>query len=299
MKTEESLNSTKRVVAVLKSFNSSNLELSASEISQRAGLPNTTTRRILVTLTESGLLGRHVNTGNYTVGPALFVLGSLYLNTMDILRTAERVIKTINELTNEAVSVGNLYGGNVIFIIREESKHIIRVVVPIGTIFPAYASAAGKALLSELTEAQIDRLYPKERLKPLTRKTITTKTELKLELERIRKTGVCFDQESAFEGLEGVASLTRDASGKAVASMSIAAPVFRMNQAKRERLANLVKLGCSLVSYQLGYQDKDYPIHSIQELRSLWKQDQLGSVSQINTLSTAEPITHNGTVEEE
>lgn len=214
------------------------------------------------------------------VGTKLYTLGSLYLSTTDIFTAAKPVIEALNNLTGETINVSILDRGNIIFIMKEESKRAFRLNTHIGSIVRAYGSAMGKALLSELTEAEIDSLYPEDRLPPLTKNTIATKKELKLELEQVRQSGVAFDREGSYEGVEAVGSVIRNANSKAVAAMSIAVPIFRMNEATRQQLANSVRLGASLISYRLGYQDKTNPIHNIEELYSWWKQNKLDSAFQ-------------------
>jgi len=273
MKAENAPRSILRVVAVLRSFTPEQVELSAADISRKIGIPKTTTYRMLAALTKGGLLDRNVDTGNYRIGPEIYVLGSLYLSTNDILKAAEPVIKTLNDLTGETVNVGIFEKGHVIVVIKEESKDAFKFSLHVGSLLPAYASAMGKAFLSELTEAELDNLYPEERLTPRTAKTIATKRVLKLDLQQIKKTGASFNREGAHIGVEAVGSVIRDASGQAVAAMSIAVPVFRMNQVTRERLAALVKMGSRLTSYRLGYQDTDNPVHNIQEIRSWWEQN--------------------------
>lgn len=268
-----------RAVSVLKSFTPREPELTAAEIQQKAKIPKATAYRILANLTEAGLLERDGKTGRYRIGPELYLLGSLYLTTTDILRAAESVMETLNDLTSEAINLSIFERGNVVLVMKEESKHTFRIALHIGSVLPAYASSMGKAFLSELSEAEIDSLYPEERLQPLTKKTIATKSELKLQLQQIRKTGVSFSRGETYEGGEGVASLIRDTTGKAVAAMSISVPVFRMNQGNRERLATLIKLATSLVSFRLGYQDRACPVHDIQEIRSWWKQNHMESES--------------------
>ena len=49
-----------------------------------------------------------------------------------------------------------------------------------------------------------------------------TKTRLKHELEQARETGVAFDHEGGYDGVDGIAAIIRDASGKAVASIGFA-----------------------------------------------------------------------------
>jgi len=264
--------SVNKAISVLKCFNPQNLELSASEISKRIGMHRVTSYRLLETLLKAGLLEKKDESGRYRIGPELYVLGSLYLSTTDLLKAAGPVIDTINELTGEATNVGLLEKGNIIFIMRRETQRAFRFSQSVGTILPAHASAMGKAILSQLDEETIDNMFPHENLQPLTKKTIATKAELKLELKSIRKTGVALEEEGCFEGVVGIGSVIRNASGEVVAAMSIALPIWEINNTIRGRLATLVKFGASLISYRLGYQDLVCSIRDIQELRSWWEQ---------------------------
>jgi len=266
-----------RAISVMKSFTPNELELGTVDISRKVGIPLTTAHRMLATLTRGGLLEQSARTGKYMIGPAFYALGSLYLSTTDIFRAAEPVSKALNALTGESVAIAILYQGNVVLVTKEESKYDFRVATHVGSILIAYASAMGKALLSELPEAEIDRLIPEERLPPKTKKTIATRTELKLELAQIRKTGIALDIEGNYEGVVGIASVIRDASGRAVAAMSIPVPVFRANQATRQLIARLVRLGTSLISYRLGYEDTHNPVRDLQEIHSWWEQERLDS----------------------
>lgn len=252
----------------MKSFDPNTSELGVSDMAQRVGLSRPTANRILATLVYGGLLEQNAQTGKYMIGSGLFNLGSLFLLTRDSIKVAEPVIKELSELTGEVVNVHIRDKGYSIIVLREESKHTFRLAHHIGSFFPAYAVAAGKALLSELTDAEIDRLYPEEKLTPLTDKTLTSRAELKKELAQIRETGIAFNRGQSREGVESVAAIIRDAGGTAIAAMSIAAPVFTMNQAKRKRLTTMVRMGTSLISYQLGYRGASNPVCSIEEIRT-------------------------------
>lgn len=265
------MRSLSRAMEIIKTFNPNELHLSANAICLKVGIPKSTIYRILAYLTEFRLLDHDLNTGRYSIGPELYVQGSLYLSSTAMLKTAESVMMTLNDLTNEAVNLGILEEGNLTIVMKEESKHAFRFSHHIGSVIPAYAASMGKVLLSELSESEIDALYPQEQMLTLTKKTVATKTELKLELEQIRKSGIAFDKEGSYEGVEGIASVIRNERGKAVAAMSIAAPVFRINQTQEERLAQLVRLGTSLISYKLGYQGANNPVRDIEEVRSWWE----------------------------
>jgi DNA-binding IclR family transcriptional regulator len=227
-----------------------------------------------------------MNSHKYKIGTKLYFLGSLYLSTEDIVRTADPVIKTLNQLTNETVFVGIFDRGNVVHIMKEESRHPFRLTHTIGTILPAYATAMGKAFLSELTEAEIDSLYPDENLVPLTKHTIATKTELKRELEQVRKTGVAFNKGEYYEGIWCISALLHGASGRATAALSIVIPTFRMGEDTLAQLAMLVRMGASLISFRLGYLGADPLVTDIEDIRSWWNKEVSDSASQANIRAT-------------
>lgn len=270
--TDSNVKSLWKAISVIKCFAPNTLELSVADIAKRGGIPKPTVHRLISTLIKGGFIEKNANTGKYRIGVDLYTQGSLYLSSTDTLKLAEPVMKTLNELTGEAINLAVLDKSNIVFIMKEETKGAFRFFRHIGSVLPAYASAMGKALLSELTESEIDDLFPDERLQPLTKKTIATKTELKRELEHIRKTGYSIDIEGNTEGAMGIASSIRNASGRAVAAMSITIPVSKMNQYNCENLAALIRPASSLVSYRLGYQDSTNPVRDIKDLISWWRE---------------------------
>lgn len=273
----DSMRSVTRTISVLSVFTPEEPELSPTDIAGRLGIPKPTIYRILACLTKYGLLEKTHRNGNYTIGPDLYILGSIYLSTTDLFKVSEPVIKTLNDLTGEVTNLAILDDkGHITFVMREESKHALRIGFHVGYTSPAYANALGKVLLSELTDTAIDRLYPQEILKPLTRKTVPTKTKLKLELEEIRKTGVAVNREQAFEGVEAVAAAIHDNSGKAVAAIGIGIPKVRMSDERLQKLSILIRLGADFISYRLGYQNGDNSPHSIKEIRDWWERYQNG-----------------------
>ncbi len=280
MKLEDSISSTLRVVSLLSCFSPEQSELSATEITNQTGISMTTTYRILAGLAKGRLIERNIETGKYRIGTELYFLGSLYLGTHDVVKTAAPVIKTLNDLTSECVFVGIFEKSNVVLVLKEESKYAFRFAHNIGTIVPAYATALGKTFLSELSEDELDKLYPKENLNPITENTITTKTELKLELEKVRKTGVAFSKEENYVGVWAIAALIRSADSKPIAALSVDLPTFRINQEIIDRLTTLVRMGGSLISFRLGYITPDNQVRDIEDIRSWWLEQPSDSTSQ-------------------
>ena len=118
----DSISSLDKAISILKSYNPLVLELGVTDISKKLAIPTSTAHRLLTTLAKSGLLNRNPNTGKFVIGHTFYSLGSLYLTSTNIIKSAEPVVKTLNELTGEAVNVGILEQGNIVFLMKEETK---------------------------------------------------------------------------------------------------------------------------------------------------------------------------------
>ncbi len=129
----------------------------------------------------------------------------------------------------------------------------------------------GKAFLSELNEQELSALYPDEILRPLTKKTVRTRRELKEDLAQARRDGFSVDMEGNTEGLSGVGCLIRDAAGRAVAAMSIGVPVHTFTEARKRQLGMLTRLAAGLISYRLGYQEEEVPARDLEDILSWWE----------------------------
>ena len=263
-----------KAMSLIQCFSPTEPEFGVNDICNKLGLPKATVYRLLGTLIYGRFLEKNEETGKYRIGPVLYMLGSLYLSTTDILSAAQSVTRALNDITGEAVNMSIIDGAYSTIVLKEETKYRFRWGIHIGHSTLAYSSSMGKALLSELSDEEIDKLYPEENLKKITPKTVATKTELKLDLEKIRKTGFAYIVEGDIPGISGVATIIRDSKGKAAAAMSFSFPRFRVNKARRDILIKLIKKGASLVSYRLGYRDSNNPVCDIDELISWWEQYQ-------------------------
>jgi len=274
MKANNVVKSLAKSLVLLQSFSNDKLELGTTEIARKMGISKATSHRILKTFREFGILEKDINTGKYTIGLELYYLGNLYLRKQDFIRISYPVVKTLNELSDETILILIFDRGNVVIVYKEESRRDFRVTHTVGTIVPAYSAASGKAFLSELTEEEIDNLYPGQNLNPITRKTIKSKAVLKQQLEQIRKTGVSFARGECYEGTMGIASLLHDATGRAIAAISIMLQDFRINQDTINRLSTLVRMGANLISLRLGYNNANNLVRDVQDIRSWWEQEQ-------------------------
>jgi DNA-binding IclR family transcriptional regulator len=229
-------------------------QLSARDVSERLDLPRTTVHELLVTLVARAYLisvpGQPVQ---YRLGMPLFQLGAAFAGRLDLVREAESVARDIAAACNEAVHVAVLDGADVIYLVKVDSTHPVRMVSAVGRRLPAHCTAVGKVLLSELDRAGLDAVLGKGTLPGMAPDSITDPDRLRAHLYDVRAGGVAVDVGESDSAMRCVAAAVRDHSGVAVAAMSVSAPIIRWTAQTQVEWTGLVREGASAVSARMGY----------------------------------------------
>jgi len=192
------------------------------ELASVVGLPKSTVHRLVGALTEEDLLSTGAD-GRIVLGAGL---ARLALSSREALPQILRsVLENLGQQLGETIDLAVLDGDEMRFIDQLPAQHRLRAVSSVGARFPLYCTANGKAMLAALPSAKALALLP-SRLRPVTAKTITTRSELLAELEQIRHQGIAFDREEHTEGICAVGAVVFDAGGP-VAALSVPVPTPR------------------------------------------------------------------------
>ncbi|GAA0529196.1 transcriptional regulator [Saccharopolyspora subtropica] len=229
-------------------------ELSAPEITAQLGLPRTTVHELVGTLADRGYLmpaGRGSN--RYRLGVRGFQLGSAYAERLDLTREGQLVAEDVAERCQETVHVGVRDGVDVLYVVKVDSSHPVRMVSAVGRRLPAHCTALGKALLASLSRSELDELYGNRRLEAMTERSITTRKALRKELDAVAKDGVAGEYCESNEAVACVAAPVYDRADQVVAAMSISVPILRWNDETEAALRDLVREGAGTLSERLGY----------------------------------------------
>lgn len=229
-------------------------ELSAREVIERLDLPRTTVHELLVTLEARGYLtsvpGQPVR---YRLGMPLFQLGAAFAGRLDLVREAESVARDVAAKCDEAVHVAVLDGADVIYLVKVDSTHPVRMVSAVGRRLPAHCTAVGKVLLSALGDADLDAVLKKGDLRGMTANSVTDPERLRAELSDVRARGVAVDVGESDIAMRCVAAAVRDYSGAAVAAMSLSAPIIRWTEETQVAWTSLVRDGAATLSARMGH----------------------------------------------
>jgi DNA-binding IclR family transcriptional regulator len=77
-------------------------------------------------------------------------------------------LEDLSNTVNETAYVIVLEGSNCRFVDSVDRKRALRTTARIGVVYPAYLTSGGKALLAELGDDELRRLFPQRRLPQLT-----------------------------------------------------------------------------------------------------------------------------------
>ena len=228
--------------------------LSAGDITERLGLPRTTVHELLVTLVaRSYLISEPGKPVQFRLGMPLFQLGAAFAGQLDLVREAQDVARGVAAACDEAVHVAVLDGTDVIYLVKVDSTHPVRMVSAVGRRLPAHCTAVGKVLLSSLAATDLDARLGGGDLLAMTPDSITDPDRLRAELERVRAEGVAVDDGESDSAVRCVGAPVRDHTGTTVAAMSISAPIIRWTPATHAEWTRLVRQGAAALSTRLGY----------------------------------------------
>jgi len=203
-------------------------EASVTELAAELGLSKSTVHRLLHTLERFDLIERDARDERYRLGLKLQQLGSRAVRSRTLGTEAHRFLVEMSRRSRETVSLATPAPGGAICLDRLDSPHtVITIRTPVGSLFPAHCTAAGKAILAYLAESEIEEVVRRTGLRQYTPFTITQLANLKENLRLIRQRGYAVDHQELERGLSGVAAPVFRVYERVIAAVGIAGPTQR------------------------------------------------------------------------
>jgi len=202
--------------------------LRVSEVADHLNVARSTAHRLLGMLVHRQFATQDPATKAYRPGPRLIEIGLAAVGALDVRARMRPYLAEIAAVTGETVSLLVLEGDSVHFIDSIESQRTVRVGTRLDACMPAHATSAGKAILAALSTDEVLAIYPAERLVTATEHTLTLRTHLLAELERVRKAGFATNFEESEAGLGAVGMAVLDQDNRPAAAFTVAGPLQRM-----------------------------------------------------------------------
>ena len=246
------LQSVQNGLFILKLFSKARPVWGITDISKELQLPKSTVSRVINDLVKEDYLQK---TGNkYCLGLSILSLAGIIMSHMEIHREAFEPLKALVSKIDETAHISILEGTHLLYLLKVECKHRVRLLSHVGKNHPPSCSSSGKLLLAYQSEELIDEVI-KKGLPKRGPNSVTDPQQLFSQLTTIKQNeySVCLDE--MHDDVVSIAAPIKDYAGKVIASVSIAGPRDRIPDELIPRFTNeIVKTGKE-ISYRLGYME--------------------------------------------
>ena len=224
--------------------------IGVTEIATGLGLSKAVVYRILASLQDRGYVEFDAATRRYLLGPKCLALGTAYQERTDTRRSVHDALVTLSARSEETATLSLRTGWERMYVDQILPPDDIKMVVPIGRLFPLHAGASSKAFLAFLPEAARERFFAEHpRLPRLTDHTVTDPGALRAELEEIRGAGFASSRGERQHGAASVAAPILGVGGTPTAVISVCGPIERF-ESRREDAARMLLEETTLLSQQ-------------------------------------------------
>lgn len=222
-----------------------------TELAEGLGYSKATVHSHLATLLKNDFIVKR--DGKYRLGLRFIELGR---DVEDRIRGFDVITTELDDLaaeSNELAQFGTYEHGKVVYLYKASGENAVQTASDVGTREYMHCISLGKAMLSQLPEAQVDEIVDRYGLPSMTENTITTRSKLKAELEEIRERGYAYDEEEKIEGLRCVAAPV-ELDGDLLGAVSVSGPSSRMQGAPyREQLPDMVTRSVNVIEINAKY----------------------------------------------
>jgi len=231
--------------------------MSLTEISRDLRLNKVSALRILLTLEQHRFVERDPRDKKYKIGSNAFYVGSGFIAG----NKREKILKAMANLVDKlkhTITLGVLDGASVMFIERVDGTERVKVTVDIGSRLPAYSSAAGRALLAGLSDAEVIERLKGVRFNSTSNYRPKSLKDVLIVIEKARESGFAVNNEDSTPGLIAVAVPIKNETGNHVAALGAAFPAgYLKNKEEQKAVAAILQKAADQIS--------SFGVHSLRE----------------------------------
>ena len=208
------------------------------DVADAVDVGTSTAHRHLTTLRDRGYV---VLEGNeYALSLLFLTHGGRRRQDLPVAELIDRKVRQLSEETAERTQFITEEHGERVYMYTHAGADAVKTDATIGKRGPLHVSAAGKAILANVStdrrERLLDRTFEAGRTEPE-----RTREDLETELERIREQGYAFNDEESTPGLRAVGAPITCSEGVVLGAISVSGPANRLTgEYFREQIPNLL-----------------------------------------------------------
>lgn len=247
-KTGDSVRAVERALDILRAFTANDYELTAADLGRRVKLSRPTLYRLLYTLQNQGFITAEGDPQRFRLGPEVARLAHIWQASLDIARTAQPVLQKVWERTRETVALFVPQNEQRLCVAELPCLQPLNFRRGVGYTETILRGASGRAILAymDTSDDELDAMAAAHKMDA---------RAIRKQLDQVRERGYAESEDELLQGAIAVASPYFDGSGKIAGSIAIFGPAVRIDDARRQEMANLIVEAGRELSRLLGYTD--------------------------------------------
>jgi DNA-binding IclR family transcriptional regulator len=246
-----------RAIDILESFTIDRPSLSLGQICDAVQLTLPTTHRLLKALQHKDMVTWDPLSKRYSLGVGVMRLASLILNRDDLNQIIQPWLELLRNETRETTALHGVFENQRVCLVELVSPLPIRMASGVGTPYPLYAGAAGKAILAWMPPSRIAQVL--DDAVEAHKLSAQRRTALRMELEKIRTDGFATSRGETVSSAAAIAAPILNANGVVVGAINITGPADRLTTMRTQEFAPRLIHVSSSVMRQLGAEHEHMP----------------------------------------
>jgi DNA-binding IclR family transcriptional regulator len=247
-----------RVASLLRLVGRKREGSSISGLVRESGLTRPTVHRLLASLAAEGLLDHDARSGNWILGPEIFLLGSVAAARFPLEEIARPSLRRLAEETGESAFFSIRRAAETVCLLREEGSFPVRsFVLHEGVRFPLGVASAGTAIMAFLPEAEQEQLLENWASHAGTFGQAHTPEVVRASLATTRQAGYSVNPGLVLEGSWGMGAAVFDQAGRPAWALSLTGIEPRFRPERQELLGKLLMEEAHRITNKLGVPGKD------------------------------------------
>ncbi|MCJ7873527.1 IclR family transcriptional regulator [Phaeobacter sp. J2-8] len=245
-----------RGLDVLQAFTPEQPSLSLSDIARHLGVSRSAAFRSVYTLASLGFLLQDQREERYALGPAVLRLGHGYLATRELVEIALPVLEKLRDDSGWSAHLAVREGSSVLYMLRLPALSGLNSIVHVGSRLPAAATTMGRALLADLSEEALIKLYRDEDFSRAPGRSPRSQAALLKQWQDDRGRDTIIQVGEFEAGMASIAAPVRDMTNAVVAAINLtrmtsAPPSTQVSDALRTEVVQAAER----LSHLLGWRD--------------------------------------------
>jgi DNA-binding IclR family transcriptional regulator len=229
-----------RALAIFDAFDKDHLSLPLHEIGQRIGMPKATTYRLVNTLETTGFLIRLENQ-HYCLSHKLTRLAGLVLASVSLRNVARPVMREVNRLTAETITLNVIDGVNRMCIDAIDTPSPLMSIARPGDRVPLLFGATSRILLAYMTDEERARTFA-----AISEAAQVDQPAIERELNRFRRQGYAITRSQRVQGVTAIGVPIIREDGSVHECLALTGPSARVDRRDGDFIEIMVAAGRNL-----------------------------------------------------